>query len=142
MSVYQIVYCSRNRITGSAGDIEAGIAAILATARTRNQRVGISGALLFNGSAFAQVLEGPLDAVEEVFEAIQCDDRHSDVVILRTAEAKDRVFSDWSMAYADPGSVHGVFQAEIDLDEAFANPLAGAPRIVSLLEHLVIHNPA
>ncbi len=131
MSVYQIVYCSRNRITGSAGDIEAGIAAILATARTRNQRAGISGALLFNGSAFAQVLEGPLDAVEEVFEAIQCDDRHSDVVILRTAEAKDRVFSGWSMAYA-----------EIDLDEAFANPLAGAPRIVSLLEHLVIHNPA
>jgi hypothetical protein len=114
----------------------------LATARTKNKQAGISGALLFNGSAFAQVLEGPLEAVEEIFEAIQCDDRHSDVVILRNAEAKARVFSGWSMAYADPASVQEVSQSEIDLDEAFANPAAGAPRIVTLLEHLVIHNPA
>ena len=138
MSVHQIVYCSKNRITGRAQDVEAEIGAILTTARLKNTKVGISGALLFNGAAFAQVLEGPLDAVEALFEAIQCDERHYDVVVLRNAEAEQRVFSDWSMAYADPARVDAVARAEIDLDDAFVNPTAGAPRIVSLLEQLVV----
>jgi hypothetical protein len=115
---------------------------IRASARSRNHRAGISGALLFNGSAFAQVLEGPLDAVEAIFEAIQCDDRHSDVVMLRNAAAEARVFSGWSMAYVDPDAVLGLSQTDIDLDEAFTNPHEGAPRIVSLLEQLVIRSPA
>jgi hypothetical protein len=46
------------------------------------------------------------------------------------------------MAYADPGAVRGMAQSDIDLDEAFANPVAGGSRIVSLLEHLVSHGPA
>jgi hypothetical protein len=137
MGIHQIVYCSKNRIAGTAADVEVEIGAILDTARAKNRKAGISGALLFNGAAFAQVLEGPLGAVEEIFEQIQCDERHSDVVMLRNAEAAERVFSDWSMAYADPAAVHTLPNAEIDLDEAFANPEIGAPLVVSLLEQLV-----
>ena len=135
--MHQIVYCSRTRIEGSAQHIEAEIHAIVATARVKNQEACISGALLFNGWAFAQVLEGPLAAVESVFEAIQCDDRHSDVVMLRNAVSESRVFADWSMAYADPDAVHRTAQGDIDLDEAFADPAGGAPRVVSLLKQLI-----
>ena len=142
MSVFQIVYCSKSRITGGADDIEAEIGTILASARVKNERAGISGALLFNGTAFVQVLEGPLAAVEKVFETIQCDDRHSDVVMLRNVEAKVRVFADWSMAYADPDAVHSASETDIDLDEAFSNPAAGAPRIVRLLEQLIVRRRA
>jgi hypothetical protein len=137
MSVYQIVYCSKNQIAGGEGDIAGEVAAILATARDKNHRAGISGALLFNGAAFAQVLEGPLAAVEEIFEVIQWDERHSDVVLLRNAEADERVFSDWSMAYADPAAVHAMPHADIDLDEAFAHPATAAPAVLGLLQQLV-----
>ncbi len=137
MPVYQIVYCSKNRISGTSKDVEIEIGSILSVARTKNKKAGISGALLFNGKAFAQVLEGPLDAVEQIFEQIQCDERHSDVVMLRNAESEERVFSDWSMAYANPEAVKALPNAEIDLDEAFAHPAMSAEKVMSLLEQLV-----
>jgi hypothetical protein len=140
MSVYQIVYCSKNRIDGSPEQVAAAIELILLSARDKNKDAGISGALLFNGAAFAQLLEGPLEAVEEVFEQIQCDTRHSDVVMLRNAESAKRVFSDWSMAYADPAAVHTVSSADLDLDEAFSHPTVSGQRIVSLLQQLIVHN--
>jgi len=137
MSVYQIVYCSKNRIAGSPEEVDAAIDSILLSARSKNKQADISGALLFNGAAFAQVLEGPLAAVENVFEHIQCDTRHSDVVVLRNGESPKRVFSDWSMAYADPKAVENVPQSKIDLDEAFQNPSTSGERIIGLLEQLV-----
>jgi hypothetical protein len=137
MSVYQIVYCSKNRIAGSSSDIDTAIGSILAGARATNKAADVSGALLFNGMAFAQVLEGSLSAVEQIFEKIQCDERHSNVVVLRNAEAPERIFSDWSMAYADPRAIGELANAEVDLDEAFSHPEASGPRIVSLLRQLV-----
>lgn len=142
MSVHQIVYCSRNRISGTSTDVEIEIGSILSVARAKNKKAGISGALLFSGDAFAQVLEGPLDAVEEIFERIQCDERHSDVVMLRNAESEARIFSDWSMAYVHPDAVHALPNAEIDLDEAFSHPAMGAEKVVSLLEQLVVRSTA
>jgi hypothetical protein len=140
MSIYQIVYCSKSRIDGSPEEVEAAIGSILAIARDKNRRAEISGALLFNGAAFAQVLEGPLAAVEEIFEQIQCDPRHSDVVLLRNDEAPARVFPDWKMAYANPAEVEVNPHSTIDLDEAFLHPLASGQRIVRLLEELIHHN--
>jgi hypothetical protein len=142
MPVHQIVYCSKNRISGTSKDVAVEIGSILSIARAKNKKAGISGALLFNGEAFAQVLEGPLGAVEEIFEHIQRDERHSDVVMLRNAASQERVFSDWSMAYADPEAVQALPNAEIDLDEAFAHPAFGAQKVVSLLEQLVVRGGA
>jgi hypothetical protein len=138
MSVHQIVYCSKSRISGASTDVEIEIASILSVARAKNREAGISGALLFSGEAFAQVLEGPLGAVEEIFERIQCDERHSNVVILRNAESKERIFSDWSMAYVHPEAVQALPHAEVELDNAFADTAMGADKVVSLLEQLVV----
>ena len=54
---------------------------------------------MFNTQYFAQVLEGPLHAVEATFERIQCDDRHSNAVILQFEPSETRAFSDWAMAH-------------------------------------------
>ena len=47
------------------------IGQILAVSRRNNARAGITGALMYSGSAFAQVLEVPRLAVEAIFERIQ-----------------------------------------------------------------------
>ena len=142
MSVFQLVYCSKNRITGSQADIGTAIDALLTSSRNHNLRAGISGALLFNGTAFAQLLEGPLAAVEDIFENIQCDDRHENIVLLRNAPAASRLFSDWSMAYADPLAVRALPRADIDLDAAFVAADASATTIVDLLRTLVVYSAA
>lgn len=91
MDLYQIVYCSRNGIQGAAAEVEAEIHSILASARQNNEPSGVTGALLFNGAAFAQVLEGPLGRVSQIFEEIQCDQRHSDVTILQNGACETRL---------------------------------------------------
>ena len=99
-ALYSLAYFSRNLIAGSPAEVEAEVSGILAVAREKNRAAGISGALLFSGGCFAQVLEGPRGAVEDIFETIQCDPRHSDVTILHLHPIEARSFPDWSMAYA------------------------------------------
>lgn len=95
-ALYRIVYCSRN--TAPTGPEE--LRQILAASRVNNARDGVSGALLFSDGSFAQVLEGPLAAVERTFERIQCDLRHAGVTVLQFGPTEGRVFADWSMAEA------------------------------------------
>ena len=96
--LFRLVYASRNLLPDAAAQAE--VSAILATARANNAALGITGALLFCDDAFVQALEGPMPAVEALFERIQCDPRHDHVVVLDAAPAESRHFAAWSMAYA------------------------------------------
>jgi blue light- and temperature-responsive anti-repressor len=134
-TLHRLVYLSRNRIAGGA--IDAEIAAILATARRNNARHGVTGALLFSAGTFAQVLEGPLAAIERIFERIQCDARHDDVIVLQIAPIKRRAFPDWSMAFAGTAA-----SAATPSGKALARALSGAEAnagtdIVAALRELV-----
>ena len=100
-----LAYFSRNALQGSPAELAAQIHDILARARTNNQRSGITGALLFSDGCFAQVLEGPPDAVEAIFETIQCDPRHCEVTLLSLQPVAERSFGSWSMAF---GGLDGV----------------------------------
>lgn len=103
--IYRLVYYSRNLLPES--EMNAGvIEAILAASRTNNSRVGVTGALMFNAGCFAQVLEGPRDAVEATFERIQQDERHGDVLLLAFGPADIRAFESWSMGFVG-GSEQG-----------------------------------
>ena len=94
----RLVYYSRNRVAPEAMGAGA-IDEILAVSRENNLRAGVTGALMFNAGCFAQVLEGPRDAVEAVFERIQQDERHGDVSLLSVGPVTDRAFGGWSMGF-------------------------------------------
>lgn len=99
MSIFRLVYMSKNEMTGTAEEIEQSIGIILETSRRNNRRVDVGGVLMFNNGAFLQVLEGPVESVTQTFERVQCDTRHSDVVVLEAGEVTDRAFADWAMAF-------------------------------------------
>jgi hypothetical protein len=98
-ATHRLVYFSRNLLTDSPAALAEGIAAILASARRTNARLGVTGALMFNAGCFAQVLEGPRDAVAQVFERIRRDPRHDDVTLLAFGPEPERAFEHWSMAF-------------------------------------------
>jgi hypothetical protein len=98
----RIVYCSRSNIIGSRAEIEVQIRNILAIARTNNKAARLTGALTFNDSCFAQVLEGYADDLRPIFDRIRRDPRHCDIKILASTEPTRRLFRHWSMAYVDP----------------------------------------
>ena len=104
-SLFSLAYFSRNEVGNTPEQLHAAIASILASARRNNLHHGITGALLFSDGCFAQVLEGPQDAVEAIFETIQCDLRHSHVTVLKAHPIDARSFGELSMAF---GGIDGV----------------------------------
>jgi hypothetical protein len=54
---------------------------------------------MFAGGHFAQLLEGPPDAINQLMISIQKDVRHTNLIIVREGENVARVFESWYMAY-------------------------------------------
>jgi blue light- and temperature-responsive anti-repressor len=103
---YRLVYHSLNRLVRAPDAMRAEIDGILEKSRHNNDKVGVTGALMFNAGIFAQVLEGSQSAIEATFERIQRDPRHGEVTLLEFVPIEARTFSNWSMAYigqADTG---------------------------------------
>lgn len=98
--LYSIAYFSKSTINGSREDIANTIESILKLARLKNKERNITGALLYSGGYFSQVIEGPMDELEDLFEIIQNDPRHSEVRVLHFNPVEARHFSGWSMALA------------------------------------------
>ena len=67
--------------------------------RPKNERLGLTGLLLYSGGNVIQTLEGTSYAVYQVFDAIRADTRHGDVRIVDRRYVGDRSFSTWSMGF-------------------------------------------
>jgi hypothetical protein len=105
INLIRIVYFSRNGITVSDAEMSQKLDRILNVSRINNARDDVTGALMFNNGVFGQVLEGPSDAVENTFERIQMDDRHSEVTLLEIGSIVERGFSAWSMGFVGKTSL-------------------------------------
>lgn len=134
--LHRVLYCSRNLIPGTPETVAADIRSILATSRRNNARDGITGGLLFSQGCFAQVLEGPLAAVEGAFERIQCDERHSDVTVLQSGPVATRDFPDWSMAFAGADAASYPI-AGAPMADAFAGRSDGGDKLLDLLKAVI-----
>ena len=74
---------------------------ILKISRENNVSKQITGMLLYKGGNFMQVLEGPDDAVNELFEKIKKDPRHHGVSIILSEQIETRQFPNWEMAFVN-----------------------------------------
>jgi hypothetical protein len=136
--LHRIVYFSRNTMSGSSSDVLAGVQQILATARRNNARVGVTGALVFNSGGFAQVLEGPRQGVAEIFERIQCDRRHSDVLVLEHTQVETRSFASWSMAFIGRNLSDDRLFGAISKDSGFDPESMSTAEIFQAMNRLVL----
>ena len=134
--LYRVVYCSRNLLPDAAASLAAQVQDILDMSRRNYARDGISGALLFSGGCFAQALEGPQDAVEATFERIQCDERHTEVIVLAAGPIRERDFADWSMAFhGDPSARDPLLQ--LDLKRAVEAHTDAGGHVIDLMLSVV-----
>jgi len=72
---------------------------ILKISRENNSSKDVTGLLLYKGGNFMQVLEGPDEAVEALYEKIKVDPRHKDVNVLSREQISARQFPAWEMAF-------------------------------------------
>ncbi len=71
-------------------------------ARAKNERLEVTGCLLSARGRFAQIIEGPPDAIADLRRSIQADTRHTRVTTVDVEQTQSRRFRDWSLAYAGP----------------------------------------
>lgn len=74
---------------------------MVATANLKNGEAGVTGILLFNGTHFFQLLEGPEEGVLPIYNHICEDDRHYNVVELMRDYAPSRRFGKAGMELFD-----------------------------------------
>lgn len=98
--LHSLAYVSRSALTPAI--LGPALDDILRAARRTNPGRGLTGALLVSGGWFAQVIEGPRDSVQAIFERISRDPRHSDIAVLHFQPIPARRFGAWAMAHADP----------------------------------------
>ncbi len=135
--LYNLAYISRNVIQGPPDVVKQAIENILAVAQRNNPAVGVTGALLFSGGYFCQVIEGPQTALEDLFESIQLDRRHADVTVLHFKPIGRRGFSEWAMAFA---GIEDTMRFDIDGILASKDELKAQEagrHLVTVLEQLV-----
>lgn len=93
MPLYELAYVSKAQPGLSQGDLDE----IVSQSQLNNALKDISGILLFNGTSFAQILEGAQDEVAAIFNSIAADRRHTNVVKIAAGPVAARSFAGWSM---------------------------------------------
>lgn len=73
---------------------------ILDSARTNNNRLHLSGMLVFDSRHFLQVLEGPRAQLSVIFGRIASDPRHRRIELMEVIPVHMRRFAQWSMGFA------------------------------------------
>ena len=81
------------------------VADIAVKSRSNNQRLDITGLLIFDGMHFCQQLEGSAQELAALMERIRQDPRHTDVAILHQGPLDQRRFRRFSLGYTSAEDV-------------------------------------
>jgi hypothetical protein len=93
--MHHIIYASRASQEPSGIDLVM----LLLRSRRNNESLAITGALVYGGGQFMQVIEGEKEAVTALYACICSDPRHQDVCKLVDKPIEERTFINWSMAF-------------------------------------------
>lgn len=94
MQLHQLFYISHARRTSPVE-----VQSIVGCSRERNTTLKVTGALVFSGAHFAQMLEGLPNDLEALMRSIRRDPRHTMLWEWPSRPATSRWYPEWSMGY-------------------------------------------
>lgn len=100
MIYHSLLYVSKSTLN-SASDYDA-VQQIAKESALANIQIGLTGALIFTGTHFVQILEGDRAEIDRLLGVIERDARHTELRIVERKNIAQRRFSTWSMAYMGP----------------------------------------
>lgn len=109
---------------------------ILRVSRRNNGVNNINGLLLYKGGNFMQVLEGSEAAVTALYETIQMDVRHKDVMLVSSEKIQTRQFSTWEMGFQnldEPALKHEAGLSRFLEDEFTAQKYRSDPSLAHIM---------
>jgi|GEM_PF-566447 hypothetical protein len=94
----RLLYVSESYI--AEVDASSTVGKIVADSHVKNARLDITGALLFTGTYFAHIIEGPRGSVEELMVSIGNDPRHGNILVVERTPITSRRFKELKLAYS------------------------------------------
>jgi hypothetical protein len=89
------------------------------TSRQRNSTLGLTGAAVFDGERFCELLEGPMDDISTVYRDVEFDPRHTELRVLHlSAGDSARRLTQWRSGYCDAAVLDPFCEADGLLGEA------------------------
>ncbi|VTU18665.1 Blue light- and temperature-regulated antirepressor YcgF [Variovorax sp. PBL-H6] len=124
--LHEILYCSL-----LAPDQPASVVGqIVARARARNAKEGITGLLVFDGMRFCQHFEGPRRNVLHLMERLDTDSRHVQMRVVYEGALLQRRYHAFDLGLAEvEDSEEFAVVEKFDGPEALASFLALRPRL-------------
>ena len=98
----RLMYCSR----AAPGVDGEELTLLLRQSRSHNAEAGITGMLCFSEGLFIQVIEGGRSAVNQLYQRILADARHTEVVLLVYDEVSQRRFAGWTMGQVNMARIN------------------------------------
>lgn len=112
--MYFIIYTSE----ANGNPAEKDFRHLLKQCHANNQKLNITGLLLYLNGQFMQIIEGEKENIQALYRVICQDSRHQKVVLLEEGEQKGRNFPDWAMGFkAVSGDQNLAMPAFINLNE-------------------------
>lgn len=132
MTLSAVVYVSSAVRLLDGADLEA----LLVDARTYNEQVSVTGALLYDDGAFFQYFEGPEPGVTDVYERIKRSRLHKGLIELFHRPVEQRQFGEWYMGFSRAPKTYLLQLANAQWGKAVGGlrPSASAP----LGQHLLL----
>lgn len=93
-----MIYASKSRLSPETAQCE--IAKLVAWSRGANAEAGITGALLFDGAHFVQVVEGSGASIDQLLLKLRTDPRHDGLVVAKHGPLAERQFNSWALGYS------------------------------------------
>ena len=102
----RIVYISKLSPNTPSAEIQK----IATVSSKNNEKIHITGILLYLGGFFFQVIEGETEQVESLYRKILVDARHTDILCLKTEyDVTERLYPNWAMKTINLDEMTDVF---------------------------------
>lgn len=126
MELSHCLYLSR--LSGSLGD--TGLRDLLKQARENNGARSITGALLFDGERFIQLVEGPAAVIDALARRLREDSRHHAFTVLGEGPVATRRHRRWTAGYVEIDRVD-------EFERAVADGAGGTDAALTAFDHLL-----
>lgn len=93
--MHHIIYLS----TAAQPLTDDDLTLLLAQCRRNNAQLGVTGALVYGDGQFMQIMEGEHAAVQELYQRLKSDPRHTGLMKLADKDIPHRSFGSWQMAF-------------------------------------------
>lgn len=134
-NLHEVIYVSR-RAEGVTDQVV--VDDIVLPAGIKNNQLEITGCLWFSRDRFLQILEGPREAVEDVYSKILADDRHYEITTVSTSPITKRSFARWGMRSLRNSKENRIEELIHEYAPNFAatSSPVGSPETTSILEQI------